>query len=358
MKTFIKPIANGGLRIFNSDIHTVLQSEIYDAIKAILKGFGTGPFIISGCVPSVSGGILTITPGFIFINDDIVRFNGFSGADDNYWIVLDTPNIFQRLFKNLTTNNALTESKVKLVTVNPGGSNNIPIGTGGIIAPGYTLSNSIINIINNSTTSLNATNVTVSAINDCLAIPSVTNLNTVITTIRAYLCALDAAFDSFVSSTNSILTTLVGLAPTASVTVDVTAADIIFTRVSGSNVAANISNVVGKFVYNYLGSKMFLDYYIEFDQSNNSNDTIYSIELKIPDNKTRANIYQNSAAMILVEGSASANFGTSIVLGTNSGANTKLKFATGSTGFLGSFPNANDVRTFTLRGQISFDINP
>lgn len=125
MKKFVQNISNGGLRLFNSDFSNILTKEVYDAIGAILTGIGEDVnYVVSGCEITTVSGTTTIASGFLFLNGDIVRFNGWSGTLTacKGWITTDSPTLFTRVFKNLSVNDVHTESKARVSTTNPGGA--------------------------------------------------------------------------------------------------------------------------------------------------------------------------------------------------------------------------------------------
>jgi hypothetical protein len=70
---------NNGRPVYNNDL-ILIQGEALDAAKA--AWIGRGAFILSGC--NVSGA--NIASGLVFINSEIMRFNGATGVSFPYYI--------------------------------------------------------------------------------------------------------------------------------------------------------------------------------------------------------------------------------------------------------------------------------
>jgi hypothetical protein len=102
--------SNGQIPIYSDDLSGILQNEIYTASLAHLKSLSsTTPLIINGCDATLSGSDVTITSGYIYINNEIIPFNGYTGAYPVY-ISQGTNAITTRVFKDGSTNPAVIET--------------------------------------------------------------------------------------------------------------------------------------------------------------------------------------------------------------------------------------------------------
>ncbi len=60
------------------DVLNYLQNGYTEAVTALAGARGTEPYILTGCTQSVAGTVISITPGYIFFNNELIAFVGGS----------------------------------------------------------------------------------------------------------------------------------------------------------------------------------------------------------------------------------------------------------------------------------------
>jgi hypothetical protein len=189
MKKIVSSLSGGGFPFKNEDWISALQTEQYTALVECLKGItgSSNAFIITGCVSSLALGVTTVTAGYVFINNDIHYFPGGTINGTPAYLELDTPVYTTRKFKDGVTKNAVIETKLRLTIVAPSAANGVNVTTPTSIS---TLLTAIINNLINNTT-ITGANISVTAANDCVdGTGLVTNFQTILTALRAYVCSL------------------------------------------------------------------------------------------------------------------------------------------------------------------------
>jgi hypothetical protein len=154
-KKFISPLPVGGLPITNEDF-LMIQNEAHESISALAKGIGNA-FVVNGCVSSVSGSTLTITSGVVYIDNQFMIFDGYTGSYPVY-IKAGSATKETRVFKDGFVKEATVTTKAAVVTAAP--------STGGYITCNphtYRMHQVItaevrVDINNNSTNITNLTN--------------------------------------------------------------------------------------------------------------------------------------------------------------------------------------------------------
>jgi hypothetical protein len=108
MKKFISPLPAGKMPFYKNDL-TILQDDVYSSIEAILKGTSLNAYVISGMEATDNGGgNVTIAAGVCWIDNQILKFNGYTGSYPVY-IYRGTPVISTKVFFNGSTQNVFEE---------------------------------------------------------------------------------------------------------------------------------------------------------------------------------------------------------------------------------------------------------
>lgn len=110
MKEFVRSISVGGMPISNEDL-VMLQHENGDAIKAVLGCLDaqTQGVILSGLVATINGANISVTPGIVYLNGQMMRFAAYNGPSPCY-VVAANPLIETREFEDVTTHEATVET--------------------------------------------------------------------------------------------------------------------------------------------------------------------------------------------------------------------------------------------------------
>ena len=103
-------ISTGGHPVFNEDV-LLVQSAMLDGFNALFQQIADTNaltcFVISGCVASVSSGILSVTEGYLYFNGEMLKFTATSLAYNPinyYYFDLQVINTLPRVYKNTVTN--------------------------------------------------------------------------------------------------------------------------------------------------------------------------------------------------------------------------------------------------------------
>lgn len=101
-------ISLGGHAVFNEDILT-LQASFLEGFKAMFQAIADSNsltyFVISGCVPVIVSGTLTVSDGYIYANGEILKFTSSSIAhnpSNYYYLSLQTVDTLPRTYYNTT----------------------------------------------------------------------------------------------------------------------------------------------------------------------------------------------------------------------------------------------------------------
>jgi hypothetical protein len=123
MYKFITPLPSGGLPITNEDF-LMIQNEAHIAINAICDSIDWAGFVVSGCIATQNGSNVTITSGFVYLDSQMMWFNGYTGVFPVY-IKTGTPTFFQRVFKDGITKNVTIDTQAVATTSVPASGNYI-----------------------------------------------------------------------------------------------------------------------------------------------------------------------------------------------------------------------------------------
>lgn len=206
MKRYINPLPNGKLPFVHEDWLAALQDEQYTALVNFIKGIGgDSDYVLFGCTPTYSAPNLTVTAGYVFIDNDIHYFPGGSvatgAAATDAYIIMDTPSYISRIFKNLVSNNALKETKTKLSLVTVGGQSIAINGVVGNDNSDLTVINNIWNTIISKINSAPSNiiyggKIYIPDVDDCV-VPGGGDINlvSVFDAVRVMLCSHNALLD-------------------------------------------------------------------------------------------------------------------------------------------------------------------
>ena len=81
-RKFINPLPTGGIPITNEDF-LMIQDESLNGIEAICEGIGSN-FVINGCQFSIVADDIFITSGYVYIDGEVLKFNGYLGVYPAY----------------------------------------------------------------------------------------------------------------------------------------------------------------------------------------------------------------------------------------------------------------------------------
>lgn len=128
-KRFISPLPTGGLPISNEDF-LMLQNETLEAISAVCAGISNA-FVISGCEVIPQQSYNEISAGIVFINGQIMQFDGTSTQNGTVYIFADAGTKTTRLFKDGFVKDATITTKAIANTTPPQNAPYITISTSG-----------------------------------------------------------------------------------------------------------------------------------------------------------------------------------------------------------------------------------
>ncbi len=121
MKKFINPLPAGKMPVFKNDLLQI-QDETFEAILQVLNGVATTPYVVSGMVATdLGGGNVSITPGYAFIDGDIIKFTGYSGPFPAY-VKQGTALTTNKIYFDGSTQTVTSEKTLTTVTTDPGGN--------------------------------------------------------------------------------------------------------------------------------------------------------------------------------------------------------------------------------------------
>jgi hypothetical protein len=127
MKKFINPIPDGGFPIYDPEINSVLQSELWDAIEnsllGLVSGGGSTNVIIQGGNVSDNGnGTYNIGNGIVFIDGEFMAFDAAINQTGVTFLTPATPTTTQTEYADAVTRDYYIEQKAEIVGSNPPGT--------------------------------------------------------------------------------------------------------------------------------------------------------------------------------------------------------------------------------------------
>jgi hypothetical protein len=125
MRRFIEAQQLGGLPVYNSDIISVVQKNYFDILKGNYKQllFGSSQgVVINGCeVTDGGGGLLNVSEGLVFIDDDFYLVNSATGLSNPSYIVPSSDINEQRTLKSGVSTNVLVTKTASFSSSIPSG---------------------------------------------------------------------------------------------------------------------------------------------------------------------------------------------------------------------------------------------
>ncbi|WP_046245014.1 hypothetical protein [Hymenobacter terrenus] len=122
MKKLLSPLPAGGFPFTVEDLLN-LQDEVYRSIYALYGTVGAS-FVVSGCTTSNGGnpfgGNVVVTPGYVWLNNELRYFPGYSGAFP-FHIVPDLDVLETRTYANGAVQNSYRTSPAKASRTAGGG---------------------------------------------------------------------------------------------------------------------------------------------------------------------------------------------------------------------------------------------
>lgn len=131
MKKIVSTSDLGGAPIFKNDLREVFNSEIWDAIEALLSPYDsdTEGIIVSGCVITANAANFDITAGIVYLNGDFMRLPAATNQTYTKYIAPATATEDSRTFADGTTNGVVETKLAELVGAAPGAGQYITIAS-------------------------------------------------------------------------------------------------------------------------------------------------------------------------------------------------------------------------------------
>ena len=129
MKKIVSTADLGGAPLFKSDMREVFNTEIWDAIEALLAPFDadTEGLIISGCVITNNSGNFDMTAGIVYLNGEFMRIAAATNQAYTKHIAPATPTEDSRTYADGTSNGVVETKNAELVSSAPGSGQYITI---------------------------------------------------------------------------------------------------------------------------------------------------------------------------------------------------------------------------------------
>jgi len=119
MRKLNNPMPAGGAPFNNEDLNDVFQTEVWDAMQALVNmsnwtAGGSDALIISGCVVTANASNFDMTAGIVYISGEFMRIDAVTNQTFTKYIVASTPTNVARTFNDAASKTMIIEKKASL----------------------------------------------------------------------------------------------------------------------------------------------------------------------------------------------------------------------------------------------------
>lgn len=131
MKKIVTATDLGGAPFFKNDMREVFNSEIWDAIEALLSPYDSDVegIIVSGCEISANAANFDITAGIVYLNGEFMRLPAATNQSFTKYIAPATASSDSRTFADSTTHAVVETKTAELVGAAPGAGQYVTINS-------------------------------------------------------------------------------------------------------------------------------------------------------------------------------------------------------------------------------------